>query len=181
MDVQSKGRRDWRPRLAKLMRVGKAWPFPLKAFWQHPPLGWPWPTGLPCSPTLRDLYTLCDGGSSFGGLFCWLRLRELKPAAKKMVDQVLQDRDSFGAEQQPFVPGCHLVLGEDSDGFPHVWNAETKLLACYQPATEGGRGWEPLNVTLEAYLEGLFFPEPGAAFVAGPLWLEALRQLDEPA
>jgi hypothetical protein len=176
--VQSEGRRDWRPLLAKLVRVGKAWPLPLKACCPRPPSGRSWPKGLPSSPTLRDLYALCDGGS-LGSLFGWLRLRELKAAAKNMVEQVRQDRDAFGIEQPPFIPGRHLVLAEDSDGFPLVWDAETNLLAWYQPAIDGGRGWEPLNVTLEAYLDGLFFPEPGATFVADPLWLEALRQVEE--
>jgi hypothetical protein len=98
-----------------------------------------------------------------------------------MVEQVQQDRQSLGNELQPFIPGRHLVLAEDSDSFPLVWDAETKLLAWYQPEIDGGRGWEPLNVTLEAYLDGLFFPESSTTFVVNPLWLDVLRQLEEPA
>jgi hypothetical protein len=180
MEIQSEGCRDWRARLAKLVRVGRTWQFPLKAFCPRPPSGRPWPKGLPSSAALRDLYALCDGGTSFGGHFGWLRLRELKPAAKNMVEQVRQDRNS-GIEQQPFVLGRHLLLAKDSDGFPLVWDAETQLLAWYQPEIDGGRGWEPLNITVDAYLDGLFFPEPGATFVAHPYWLEVLRQIEASA
>src|SRR5216684_2781338 len=141
MDVQSEECRDWRARLAKLVRVGQAATLPVKAFCPRPPSGRPWPKGLPSSPTLRDLYALCDGGV-FGGHFAFLRLRELKTASKNMVEQVRQDREGFEDEQQPFVMGRHVVLAEDSAGFPLVWDAETNLLAWYQPEIDGGQGWE---------------------------------------
>jgi hypothetical protein len=180
MQAQADERRDWRALLAKLVRAGEAWQFPLKAYCPRPPSRRPWPKGLPSSPSLRDIYGLCDGGV-FGGLFGWLRLRELKPAAKDMTEQVRVDRDFFPIEQQPFVLGRHLVLAKDSNDFPLVWDSDTNLLAWYQPPIDGGLGWNPLDVTLEAYLHGLFFPGPGATFVADVLWLEALRQLEAPS
>jgi hypothetical protein len=175
--AQPRENRDWRARLADLVRLSKEWEFPWKAYRPRPPSGRPWPKGLPASATLRDFYALCDGGP-FSGLGSWLRLRELRTAAKNMAAQIEQDRKELGDHVGPFVMGRHLVLATDPDGFPLIWDSETDLLAWYQPLVEGGSGWYPLHVALDESLRRLFFPEPGATFAADEMWLEVIRRLE---
>ncbi len=175
--VHPRENRDWRTRLANLVRLGKGWEFPWNAYRPRPPSGRPWPKGLPSSTTLRDFYALCDGGP-FSGLGSCLRLRELRTAANNMAAQVEQDRKELGNDLEPFVMGRHLVLATDPEDFPLIWDSETNLLAWYQPPVEGGSGWHPLRVTLDAALQRLFFPEAGATFAADVMWLEVIRRLE---
>jgi hypothetical protein len=172
--------RDWRARLAKLVRVGHTWEAPLSAYRPRAPSGRSWPKECPSSDALRDFYALCDGGP-FSGLGSWLRLRELRTAARNMVRQVEQDRKELGDDLEPFVMGRHLAPATDPDGFPLVWDSETNLLAWYQPPIAGGSGWHPLHVTLDEALQRLFFPEPNATFAADPMWLEVIRRLERVA
>jgi hypothetical protein len=126
---------------------------PLAANAVTPPSGSNWPDGLPVSQALRSFYGLCDGGTFGNCAFNVCGIGELASWTTKGIE-LLRDYDSRG---DILLPGRHLVFGTDAEGAPLIWDAVTDHVATF--FWKGG-DWEPIADSAEAFLHGLFNPDP---------------------
>ena len=171
---------EWRAQLKKLTACGNKLPQPFAFFHARPPSGQAWPEGVPSSPTLRELYTLCDGGR-FSRLYAWLPQERLIYATEEWAVTYQQFEDDFDEGDDPFDSGRHVVLTtEDETGGPLVWDATTDQLAIFGCDPDGGFGWEPVHKGLESFLQTLFSPPPNSIYAKWDTdWVSAMQHLEK--
>jgi len=158
--------KTWQEILSAIVKNKKTDLFPLSVFTVSESKTAKWPEELPCSNTILEFYKLCNGG--YINHFNWISIEEIYSQNLTWHEETKgyypNGRDAFGKE--------HLVLAFDPTGAPLVWNSISDLMATFW--FEGG-DWEPLNKTIEQYLQYLFIdyqPE-----TPNDLWYEALQQI----
>ncbi|TWU22952.1 hypothetical protein Pla52o_24850 [Novipirellula galeiformis] len=168
---------DWREWLRSLVSMGDCDTFPLLVFHANPPANEPWPSDLPASPAIRDLFAICDGG--FFGDFNWFGLSPQLPERERLTLQNAYWHEQLSGYYpdgtSPLTSGQHLILGNDASGSPLIWDQINDRVSTFY--FKGG-DWEPIESSFEEFMVGLFFPE---TVEENDFWHEALSQLKEQA
>src|SRR5690242_20286329 len=98
-----------------------------------------WPEGLPSSPSLREFYAECDGGSL--GPFSFLPLAEVADETRSLGDW-MEGREPDGMPPR----GRWPVFGNNEYGHSLIWDADRDAVLLYD--SDGGDLWDADDTTL---------------------------------
>jgi len=97
--------------------------FPLVGYEVHAPTSFPFPTDLPHSDEITGFYNICDGGML--GDYTWYQLDEIH---ERNSFWQMYLKDIYDNNLPPFYHAIHLVLAENSEEFPLIWDKSTNLV-----------------------------------------------------
>ena len=161
---------DWRDILRKYV----TWvtgnknykPSPLLSLLIYPPSNTPWPAELPTSESIKDFYSICDGGIIEGFNF-------------EHVSDLIKENDYWKINLTNYYTNgsspiklSHLYLAWDDGAAPLFWNSADNMMASFW--FKGG-DWEPYNKTFDEFMDWLFVSYESSN--ENDSWGETLRQI----
>ena len=116
----------------------------------------PWPETLPSCDSLLDFYALCDGGC-FGPMMNFLAMVDLPVQTKKWIE-TLRNYDDNG---DVLIPQRHLVIANDADGAPWVFDATDQSVQCYY--WKSGEWCDPRYDSHDDFMDAMMYKDPNSA------------------
>jgi hypothetical protein len=143
--------------------------FPLIGYEVHTPMAdTPFPENLPYSQDILTFYQLCDGGML--GDLTWFQLFELP---QKNAYWQMSLKDIYPNNLPPFFSEIHLVVAENSQEFPLIWDKSTNHLDLFDM---NKLEWIHTRKLFEDFMNDLFDAEVQS--VLDDSWGTALIQLE---
>lgn len=129
---------------------------PLFLYSVEPPSDTPWPENLPTCDSLLDFYALCDGGY-FGPMINFFSKVHLSIRTNKWIE-LLRNYDHHG---DVLIPNRHLVIAEDADGTPWVFNAIDQSVKSYY--WKAGQWCDPRYESHDDFMNAVMYKDLNSA------------------
>ena len=142
--------------------------FPLIGYEVHAPVSTPFPMDLPHSDEIIEFYKLCDGGML--GDYTWYQLDEIH---ERNSFWQMYLKDVYDNNLPPFYQAIHLVVAENSEEFPLIWDQSTNLIDIFDM---NKYVWANSHLSFNNFMNELFDVEIQAS--QDDSWGMALIQLE---
>lgn len=141
--------------------------FPLIGYEVYAPVTMGFPAELPHSDEIIAFYQLCDGGML--GDYAWFQLLEIH---QKNSFWYMSLKDIYPNNLPPIDPEIHLIIAENSEEFPLIWDKSTNMLDIFDMNKQD---WRHVQLLFDDFMQELFDAEIQAS--QDDSWSLALIQL----
>lgn len=125
--------------------------FPLIGYEVYAPVTMDFPPELPHSDEIITFYQLCDGGML--GDYTWFQLLEIH---QKNSFWYMSLKDIYPNNLSPIDPEIHLIIAENSEEFPLIWDKSTNMLDIFDMNKQD---WRHAQLLFDNFMQELFDAE----------------------